>query len=521
MTADTQAPSDIDVLIVGSGPVGATYARCIAEDAPDLAVLMVEAGPALTAPSGAHVRSIENLEHQVRARMLSQGPMIDVPPEHMAWPGMGANVPRYRARPGTFLLVPEPDTEMPAAAMSACVGGMGIHWTCAVPRPRGSEMAPFIPTAEMEQALQRAERLVGAKSDLFGRGSGGDPLLDALARTLNPDLPEGCGVRPMPMAGAIGPGGDVDWSSTATVLGPLATGPKAGFHLVADTVCMKILMEGGEATGAVLRHRVTGEIRHVRARSVVVAADGLRTPQLLHASGIRSWALGRHINDHTIVSATVRVHDSLVAAGQDTAAMPAASYDWLPGTRGAFWIPFADTVHPFSGQVMEYAVVEADGRSDRRAGVTWYGTKDIRADDRIVFSTDRTDYLGLPAMNVRYGYSNLDQARIAQMHQWVDRTSQAIGTFINGDGPQLRPAGTSLHYQGTVRMGAVDDGTSVCNSHARLWSARNVFLGGNGVIPTATACNPTLTSMALAIRSASDVIEATRRAQADTRGAVA
>jgi len=36
------------VVIVGSGPTGATYARRLLERTPDVSVLMVEAGPALT-----------------------------------------------------------------------------------------------------------------------------------------------------------------------------------------------------------------------------------------------------------------------------------------------------------------------------------------------------------------------------------------------------------------------------------------------------------------------------------------
>ena len=62
-------------------------------------------------------------------------------------------------------------------------------------------------------------------------------------------------------------------------------------------------------------------------------------------------------------------------------------------------------------------------------------------------------------------------------------------------------------------MGESDDGASVCDPWSRVWGLDNLFVGGNGVIPTANACNPTLTSVALAVRSCDRVVETLQHAR--------
>src|SRR5690242_7196502 len=61
------------VLIIGSGPTGATYARLLVEQTADVDVLMVEAGPLVSTPPGMNAKNIDDPAEQSRARELSQG----------------------------------------------------------------------------------------------------------------------------------------------------------------------------------------------------------------------------------------------------------------------------------------------------------------------------------------------------------------------------------------------------------------------------------------------------------------
>jgi choline dehydrogenase-like flavoprotein len=62
-----------------------------------------------------------------------------------------------------------------------------------------------------------------------------------------------------------------------------------------------------------------------------------------------------------------------------------------------------------------------------------------------------------------------------------------------------------------MRMGPVDDGTSVADPFCRVWGFPNLFVGGNALIPTPTTMNPTLMSVALAVRGARALAEEVAR----------
>ena len=82
------------------------------------------------------------------------------------------------------------------------------------------------------------------------------------------------------------------------------------------------------------------------------------------------------------------------------------------------------------------------------------------------------------------------------------RLGAAVGDPLDPR-PFTMPLGASLHYQGTTRMGEPRRRRERVRARQRgLGGATALYVAGNGVIPTATACNPTLTSVALAVRGA-------------------
>ncbi len=135
----------------------------------------------------------------------------------------------------------------------------------------------------------------------------------------------------------------------------------------------------------------------------------------------------------------------------------------------------------------------------------WGIRKWPRPEDRLTFHDDEPDENGLPGIQIAYELTEREEAEFERARKHQARAAAALGEFVEGM-PKVMPAGSSLHYMGTVRMGPADDGTSVCDSYSRVWGVPGLVLAGNGLIPTANSANPTLTSVAIAIRGAGALV---------------
>ncbi|HWI30743.1 MAG TPA: GMC oxidoreductase [Microbacterium sp.] len=509
--------------MIGSGPIGATYARRILEGDREARVLMVDVGPEITARPGMNVRNIPEKDVQDAARIASQGPRTTGV--------LGGGVPggpppvegTFTARQGTHLIDDGGEHSghaagMPAAAVATNVGGQGAHWTCATPRPVDNERVDFIDDDEWEDLITEAEQLLHVKKDIFT-----SPITDAITRRLSQLFDEGRApdrrVGTFPVAVDIEEDGSLNWVGTDTVLGPLIDSSSllsTRFELRPRTQAVRLLFDGARVRGAVVREFPDGDEYEVSADAIVVAADAIRTPQLLFASGIRPPALGRYLTEHPIILSMIAIRDDLLDDAADTDHSDRAVFSTALGdaVTAAVRIPYIEETFPTSSQIMHmtacpFPIPEDNPLAKSKYGyaaVGFGGLKFPRAEDGLVFSSEETDVFGMPNVTIEYELTPAEQELLESAKLAQAKAISALGQVVPGGEPRVAPPGSSLHYMGTFRTGPEEDGTSVVDPWSRVWGFDNLFLGGNGTIPTVNVVNPTLYSVALALRGARTLV---------------
>ncbi|WP_199440244.1 GMC oxidoreductase [Umezawaea beigongshangensis] len=508
---------EVDVLVVGSGPVGATFARTLVDGG--RSVVLVDAGPQLSSRPGEHLKNHFAYQHShqlfgalVRGHLHplpSAGRAAD-PPDQLI--GLDAGVATY------------------------AVGGMATHWTGVTPRHHPTvERSDALPAAEWDSLYAEAEALLNTRTDLTADAISHQVVLDALAAEYA-ELPGPYGVQHLPMAAQRRTDNPrlVRWTGVDTVLGPLADGDRDGFVLREQHQCTRLVptADGSRIEYAEIVDHVDWRTLRVEANTYVVACGAVLTPQLLHASGIRPPALGRYVTEQPVAFCQVQLRDDLVervAEDPRFAERVAAHRAGHPGDPGPIpsddldpnvWIPVSQD-RPWHCQIhrdLPYDDMVTNPDVDDRLVVDlrWFGLVDPRPENRVRFSDDAHDAYGMPRASFEFSLSDQDRARQHRMMADLRRAAGALGPYLPGSEPRFVVPTLPLHIAGTVRMGS-DPDTSVVDPGSRVWGVENLYLGGNGLIPTGNASNPTLTSVAMALRAARGILGTGHQLSAERR----
>ena len=513
--------SHTDVLIIGSGPIGATYARFLVEAGMD--VTMIDAGTHLSHRPGSHLQNAFKYQQQPNLfndLITAHGEPYSIAPTN----GGLTAVP-----PGTFpppmqrqnFENPQqnPQLNMPFAAATYAVGGMFTHWTGCAPTPVPMERTPLIPAEDWEVMLPIANKLFNIHTDAFTPSF----LNEAIKGILHKNK---IGVENLPM-GAEKRGVDteiahfVTWTGVDTILGPLVNQPgkyQKQFRILAEHRAEELVRsQDHHLEYAVVRDLATYTTRKIYADLFVVAAGSFLTPRLLWQSKIRYKALGRFLNENTVATTRVALKPAVITALRAQQSNPArrepipiALNDPEPmcGFSPTPQRPWHAQIHR-AGRYSTYDSVHYDVRLV--VDLVWFGMVDPRPDNRITFSKQVLDRFGMPQVTVDYSLSTADASNANEMMENMIEAANLIGTqHPDLRAPVFGPPGASLHLQGTYRMGddaKQDEETSVVSTYSQAWGIDNLYLGGLGVIPNKMADNPTLTASAMAVRSVSGILE--------------
>jgi choline dehydrogenase-like flavoprotein len=331
------------------------------------------------------------------------------------------------------------------------------------------------------------------------------------------------------LAGLMG-FGDVTGAKLGTLKTYLQDAADAGARFVVDCRVERILVENGRAAGVEGTYRDeegrTASVL-VRAQTVVLAAGALDTPAVLLRSGIGGPAAGDYLRLHP-ATAMPAVFDEPQKAwwGAPQTALShefanlGDGYGFLIETSHASPSVTGSAVPWVTGQQHKEYMAQSPLSSSmvlliRDRG---HGRVTIDGAGNPVHSYDMHD--AIDVKNFRNGLAalaRLNEAAGAQeiytLHRKLVRWSRATGEDIEvfakraHDAP-LDPyehATFSLHHMGSARMGK-DPATSVADPWGQLHDTQGVWIGDASAFPSASGTNPMITTMALAHRTAANIL---------------
>lgn len=382
--------------------------------------------------------------------------------------------------------------DFPNVIIIRALGGRTLFWAMESPRfpPFTFETWP-ISYRDLVPYYNIAERFMKVNT-IYSLGSTVQDIL--LDRSRSGGLPEATTV-PLALDPQVTQFGQVHsnpaFSSINFMANALNIRP---FDLSVRTRVLQVHTEKGKASGIQVM-TWDGKKYDISAKTVILSASTLETPRILLNSGIPGEAIGRYLLDHIFVSseATARRREFPEVLGTSKIYVPDSEerrfHMLLLGPN--FHQRFAEPTVADSLNFLFYT----------------YGPVEPRFENRVFLNRTQLDAYGVPRIGVEFSWSNRDMALIEQMlvstGKWVDMMKMSPQKP-----PELWPPGSIKHESGTCRMGD-NPATSACNRYGQIHGVPGLYVADNSVLSLTAGANPTLTTIALAIRTADHIVETT------------
>jgi choline dehydrogenase-like flavoprotein len=317
-------------------------------------------------------------------------------------------------------------------------------------------------------------------------------------------------------------------SAFTTVADALATGRCT---LITNAMVHRVTTSAdtGRATGVMYVDRVTREMREVRARTVVLCAQTLESARILLNSASRqapnglgnsSGVLGHFLMDH---------HAGAGANGVMPDLPGVASLGHGSRPNGIYVIRFRNTRsgpqhkefirgYGFQGGGGPGFQWGAPGFGEAykaaiktpvtHIGLGGFGEALARYDNYVEIDPDgAVDAYGIPVLKVHMTWGENERKMEVDMAVTAAEMLEAAGaTNVQQTiEPGLQP-GSAIHEAGLARMGS-DPKTSVLNQFCQSHDVPNLFVMDASCFVSIACQNPTLTIMALAVRSSDYLLD--------------
>jgi choline dehydrogenase-like flavoprotein len=462
------ANTEYDVLIIGTGAGGGavTWRLCEQWGRKDKKVGVIESGDFLIPTQAANIPTMNNERMQKYHKHVSKP--------------LGEFLPEFEGAKQVFAF-----------------GGRTLFWNAISPRLNRFEMADWpVSFEEMEPYYEIAERVMNV-TQRYTRGSSITEIL--LNRLQRSGVIEATNT---PIAADLYPRfyeqrhSEVFFSSIIFFAKALNRRP---IDLSVKTRAVQILFDKGKVVGVKV---ISADKKpyFIKAKTVVLSASTFETPRLLLHSGIQGKAVGHYLMNHSYVTATGEIsrkefQDPLGTLSILIPSTRDRSFQiQLRGPNGYFWY------QPY--QLKPYL-------QELEIDFLCFGEVEPRFENKVTLDPYRRDEFGVPEIQIDFSFSEKDQAIIRKIAGAVEQVASFSGITMNSKLPQpsicLMPPGDLNHDSGTCRMGD-DPSTSAVNRYGQIHGIKGLYVADNSVFPSIGAANLTLSTVALAIRTADYII---------------